>query len=120
MKKGFTLVELIAVIVLLGLLLTFSYSRISDISEKKNKEVLENKKSLVINAVKEYIDNNNEIIGNTGDIYCVSIEDLEDENLVPVDVKDLKKKYNYVKVIFGAKNSYNFVNNESEEECEAK
>ena len=58
MKKGFTLVELVAVVSLLGLLLLFTYTKIADISEKKSKELLESKKTLVINAAKEYINGN--------------------------------------------------------------
>lgn len=120
MKKGFTLVELVAVVVLLGILLLFSYTKISDIAEKKNNELLENKKSLVINALKEYINDNDDITENIGDVHCISIEDLEDENLIPVNIDDLKEKYNYVRVVIGKKNSYSFVNDPSDEDCNIK
>ena len=119
MKKGFTLVELVAVVALLGVLLLFSYSKVSDIAEKKNKELFENKKTLVINATKDYISNTNSLSQNIGDVHCIKIETLEDENLIPVDIEDLKKKYNYVKVIIGSKNSYNLVNFNSKESCES-
>ena len=110
-NKAFTLVELVAVVALLGVLLMFTYSKVTDLVERKDKEMLENKKSLVINAAKEYVDNHGDIYsGNVGSKYYISIETLEDENLVPVEVDDLKKKFNYLQLIIGnTKNSYNFV-----------
>lgn len=120
MKRGFTLVELIATVVLLGILLLFSYSKVSDIAERKQKELLENKKTLVINATKEYINNSNDLSQNMGDIHCIELDTLEDENLIPVDISDLKKKYNFVRVIIGSKNSYNLVNYSDKSTCESR
>ena len=120
MKKGFTLVELVATVALLGILLLFSYSKVSDIAERKNKELLDNKKTLVINAAKDYINNSNDLSQNIGDIHCIEIEELEDENLVPIDVEDLKKKYNFVKIIICSKNSYNLVNYSDKSTCESR
>lgn len=120
MKKGFTLVELVATVALLGILLLFSYSKVSDIAERKNKELLDSKKTLVINAAKDYINNSNDLSQNIGDIHCIGIEELEDENLIPIDIDDLKKKYNYVRVIIGSKNSYNLVNFSDQESCESR
>lgn len=51
MKKGFTLVELLAVIVILGLLYTFMLPTLKNMDNKKEIELIENK---VINAAKEY------------------------------------------------------------------
>ena len=110
MKKGFTLVELIAVVSLLGLLLMFTYTKVTDISEKKEKELLENKKTLVINGVKEYMENHSELTPFLSNVYCVKIEDVQDDNLIPIDIDDLLKKYDYVKVTVGSKkNNYDFI-----------
>lgn len=124
MKKGFTLVELIAVVTLLGILLVFSYPKITDISEKKNSEISEAKMKLIETAAVDYMDryaNDAEkgILQNIGDINCISLEDLENENLIPVDISDIKKKYNYVKIVIGNKNSYRLVNAESIEACKS-
>lgn len=124
MKKGFTLVELIAVVTLLGILLVFAYPKVTDISEKKNSEITEAKMKLIENATVDYMDryaNDTEkgILQNIGDINCISLEDLENENLIPVDISDIKKKYNYVKIVIGNKNSYRLVNAESIEACKA-
>ena len=59
------------------------------------------------------------ILQNIGDINCISLEDLENENLIPVDISDIKKKYNYVKIVIGNKNSYRLVNAESIEACKS-
>ena len=124
MKKGFTLVELIAVVTLLGILLVFAYPKIADISEKKNSEISEAKMKLIETAAVDYMDryaNDAEkgILQNIGDINCISLEDLENENLIPVDISDIKKKYNYVKIVIGNKNSYRLVNAESIEACKS-
>lgn len=124
MKKGFTLVELIAVVTLLGILLVFSYPKITDISEKKNSEISEAKMKLIETAAVDYMDRYADdaekgILQNMGDINCISLEDLENENLIPVDISDIKKKYNYVKIVIGNKNSYRLVNAESIEACKS-
>ncbi len=124
MKKGFTLVELIAVVTLLGILLVFSYPKITDISEKKNSEISEAKMKLIETAAVDYMDRYADdaekgILQNIGDINCISLEDLENENLIPVDISDIKKKYNYVKIVIGNKNSYRLVNAESIEACKS-
>ena len=91
-NKGFTLVELVAVVSLLGILLLFTYSKVSDISEKKNKELLESKKTLIINAVKDYMDTYSDLYPQmTGINFYISIETLDNENLISVDIKDVLK-----------------------------
>lgn len=109
MKKGFTLAELLAVVILLGILLSLIYPRVIEIFEGKNKEIEEEKLKLIYSAAEEYIENNNKYY-EIGDKDCISIETLDRENLIPIELKDetLKKG---VKVVIGKTNSYTIVDN---------
>ncbi len=120
MKRGFTLVELLAVITLLGMLLAFTYPKIADIKEKKEKELDSAKVTLIENAAKSYMDTNlNEYSQNIGDTHCIELDTLVNENLVPVDIKEIQEKYNYVKVKIGlnGNNSYTLVKKDDTKAC---
>ena len=113
MKKGFTLVELLAVIGLLGVLLTFTYSKISNISEKKEKEISDAKVTLINTAASEYIENNSDNY-QVGQTYCILLKTLVEENLVPIDISYVQKQYNYLKVRIGTnQNTYTLVKSNS-------
>ena len=108
MKRGFTLVELIEIVSLLGVLVAFAYPKVLDIKEKKEAEVEQAKIDLIYNAAKEYVGNHTNEFSQNQNIYCISLTTLEDENMIPVDITDVKKKYSYVRVnIASNKNSYN-------------
>lgn len=108
MKKGFTLVELLASIVLLGLLMMVSYPKIIEMVENKNEEIDESKQTLIYSAVDTYINNNlNDYPKDIGAKYCFSIDFLDKENLIPVDVDDYLTKS--VRIIIGKTNSYKVV-----------
>ena len=122
MKKGFTLVELLAVIILLGILLAFTYPKILNIAEKKTAEVDQAKIKLINSATLEYmntkVDDDNQKVydQNVGDEYCILLDDIDKENLIAVEIDDIKEKYSYVRVKIGNnnKNSYTL-----EKDCEA-
>ena len=118
-NKGFTLVELLAIIILLGLLLTFTYTKILNIADKKEAEIKQSKIDLIENAAIDYMNNDiNSYPQTIGAKYCISLEILEDENLIPVDVADIKEDYNFIKIIIGVNsNSYNLVQAEDETSC---
>lgn len=57
-KKGFTLVELIGVVVILGLIALVAFpSLLNQISSSK-KQISDSQKSLIISAAKNYVDEN--------------------------------------------------------------
>ena len=106
-QSGFTLVELIAIVSLLGVLVAFAYPKVLDVKEKKEAEINQAKVNLIYNAAKEYVNNNESQFSQSQQIYCISLDTLENENLIPVDITDVKKKYSYVRVnISSNKNSY--------------
>ena len=91
-----------------------------NISEKKESEIEQSKIELIENATLDYMNNNiNSFTQTIGTPYCIGIETLENENLIPVNIDDVKEKYNYVRVVIGLNNNHSFtlVNAESSEKC---
>lgn len=112
-KNGFTLVELLAIISLLGILLLFVYPKIINIQDKKEAEIDSAKKTLINNATIEYMNKNlNNYPQEIGNKYYISLETLDYENLIGIDIDDIMEKYNYVQVTIGLNNnnSYNIIN----------
>lgn len=84
MKKGFTLVELLAVIVLLTLIFALVYPNILGISEKQEAKIDEAKKTLINSATLDYMTAHlNEYPQSIGKNYCIKIEMLDNEALIP-------------------------------------
>jgi prepilin-type N-terminal cleavage/methylation domain-containing protein len=112
MKKGFTLVELLATISLIGLLLLIVYPKVLNIAQEKEKELDDSKKTLIYNAVLDYMNNNsNDFPQNESDIgkkYCFSIEMLDNENLIPVEIDDVLEQYNYVQIKIGLNRNHSY------------
>lgn len=99
MKRGFTLIELMAVIVLLGLIGLIVFPSILNQLKKIDTSISEANKKLIYSAVDDYIDDNIEdyraTFDNDGEI-VVNLNTLIDEGYLGknIDIKD----YNYIKV----------------------
>lgn len=120
MKKGFTLVELLAIIILLSLLFLLVYPKVLDIVEKENKGIDIMKQTLIHNAVLEYMEANlNNYPQNVGTSYCIELNQLDNEGLIPVDISEIKEKYKYIRVRVGKNNNHSFtlVDTDTEEKC---
>ena len=76
-KKGFTLVELLAVIVILAVILVIAVPRITDVIKKARLSSLESTSKLIVNqAEKKYTEN--QVLGNTNKINCNDVANLND------------------------------------------
>lgn len=87
MRKGFTLVELLAVVTLLSLIALLVVPNVLEQKEKKEKEVDEATKQVLYVDASNYIrDNNYDIIpGNT---YCIGISNLKNAGYTNVDTSN--------------------------------
>ena len=71
-KKGFTLVELLAVIVILAVILIIAVPRISEVINNSKKASFEaTAKTIASQAEKKYMEN--EVLGNTGSFECSDV-----------------------------------------------
>lgn len=93
MKKGFTLVELLGVIAILGLLVLICYPVVLEQVEKKQKEVDQARIELIESAADTYIgEHPEEYPYRVGNQFCISLDTLVENNKVAVDVSDIKQR----------------------------
>lgn len=92
-KKGFTLVELLAVIVILGLLMTFAIPSVSRlISRSKNENIDSHRKTLIM-AAESYLQNNKEELPkDIGEDKLIKAKTLKDQNYLKKDIYNADKK----------------------------
>ena len=85
MKKGFTLIEMLAVIVILGVIVVFVFPKLSNligIGREKEKEISE---SVIMDAAKEYSNNDKTLtkgLINNGDRKCITVQSLIDNGYI--------------------------------------
>lgn len=87
MKKGFTLVELLAIIVLLSLVALIIFPNLIASFEQKQSEIDQATIDILYSSTDEYIKNHEvDYDGPIGTVYCIPISDIDDEGLIPIDV----------------------------------
>ena len=84
MKKGFTLIELIAVITLLGILVILVIPSILNLIKNKEGELQDTSNEILYKATELYISKYNNYDLVNGNIYCVSLNKLAEEKLISV------------------------------------
>ena len=92
-KKGFTLIELMGVIVILLLVVMLVFPSIINIAKKANGKIDEVTTTLIISGVKEYVEANKNSYSSPTNVgatstYCVSIQTLIDNNYLIEDLED--------------------------------
>ena len=88
-RKGFTLVELLAVIVILALLLVISVPAVSKWIDRSRKENLDSQKSMLVMATQSYIENHTESLPKAvGESTKIKASDLTAINYLNSDIKD--------------------------------
>ncbi len=108
------MVELLAVMTILGILLLVTVPSVSNLIKKSKSEHLEAQKSTFIMAAKSYMENNkNELPKSIGDNRIITADMLKESNYLKEDLFNAKKescmKNSIVRVYKYDKNKYNYL-----------
>ena len=88
MKKGFSLVEVLAVIVIIGLIFLIAFPTLLNSIKKSNDQIDSNTLELIKNAAKDYENDQDDLDDN----YCIDISDLINDGYIEEDVVLSKDK----------------------------
>lgn len=107
MKKGFTLVELLGVIILLSLVLTLVAPRIINSMRDSQSKVNDLTKTLIYTATENLINDNKNLFKKVnGNRYCVELRELVDTNYINEVELDNKKITDNMSVQITYNNGY--------------
>jgi prepilin-type N-terminal cleavage/methylation domain-containing protein len=110
---GFTLVEILASITILGILMCIGYAGVSSIITKSKEAEFEQQKKNIIMAAKSYLKNNTaKTPKNIGDHVNISLQELLETNYLEKEVTNTKKEScmenSYVRVYKYSKAEYTY------------
>ena len=89
MKKGFTLVELIGVIIILALIALLAFPPILNSIRKTKTELSDASKEILYNATSLYVSENlNDFPKRNGNTFCVTLNTLSSKEYLPTKVYD--------------------------------
>lgn len=95
-NKGFTLVEVLATITLLGLLALLITPKVLEQKEKKEKEINNSEKQVLFSDAGSYVRDNSKYIIKSENVFCISVNKLIEEEYISMDADDFKD--NIIKV----------------------
>lgn len=109
-KKGFTLVEVLAVLILLSIIVVVVYPRIMEKVKQEENKIDKAKLDLIYVAAKDYILEDKNSYSEIGVKYCINLDDLNKTGKIVIDIEKFKEDYNYngVQVIIGNDNNYSY------------
>ena len=120
MKRGFTLVELLALLILLGVVSLIAIPSIGKILNRSREKARESTKNELIKAAKNYYADNIRELPDDGSHKCLSVSEIEESGYISnddiVDPTTEEKLTGYVKIYFD--NTYNQYTYEYVKSCE--
>lgn len=108
-KSGFTLVELMAVIIIIALISLLTFPSIINQIKKTKKANNDNINTIVIEAAKRYVNDNKDTYSE--DDYCIPIKDIVDAGYIKEDVVSMKDNNISKQYVLYRDNKYNVTEN---------
>lgn len=81
-NKGYTLVELLAVFVILGIIIMISVPAITGVINSSKDKAYDEQIKILENAARTYMSENSALLPDSGSFYNVKISDLKDSGLI--------------------------------------
>jgi type IV pilus assembly protein PilA len=81
-KRGFTLVELLAVIVILAIILVIAIPNVIKVIDKARLDTYKRNEDMLINATQKYLVSNGIVLTNVGDTTTINYSQLQDDKLI--------------------------------------
>ena len=89
-KNAFTLVEMLAVIVILGLMMIITFPKILEMITKQEDQVDTAQEKLIFSATETYLNEKSDFYpAREGKNYCIPLSDLEREGYLSIDAEEL-------------------------------
>lgn len=114
-NRGFTLVEMLAVVLLLGLLTLLIVPKVLEQKEQKEKQISEAEKKILYADASEYVRSKPDVYEiQESNIFCIPVNTLISEDRISMDASNFKDKI--IKIVVDENNNfkYNVVSNCSE------
>lgn len=109
-NKGYTLIELLGVIVILAVLIMLVFPSVINFIKSSNEKKDKLTEELIISAAEDYIsDNSSELYLTSGTEYCISIDALIGKNYLSESAKNSNLDSKNVKVTYTDKINYEIV-----------
>jgi prepilin-type N-terminal cleavage/methylation domain-containing protein len=106
-RQGFTLVELLAVIVILAIILVIAIPNIMKLIDKMKLDAYKRNEELLVNATRNYLAGNpDKAPVNIGDVVTIQLSELQSNNIID-NIKDIKSNNNCIGEVTIIKRSAN-------------
>ncbi len=114
MKRGFTLIEMLAVIIIIGLISTLVAPAVINQISNSRKEVSDVTKSMIFSSAELYMTSHeNDYPKLSGNTYCIKLEVIASQGNLSTPIKDYAsgKEIPLTKVVKTKVNNYNEYDN---------
>lgn len=101
-KKGFTLVEMLGVLIILVIIFMISFPTLTRVLKNTEEDLANSEKTIVVDATKDLLNSKKDIyIPNDDNTYCIAFETLMNQGkLTENQVENISEDYNTVKVTY--------------------
>lgn len=87
-KNGFTLVELLAVVIIIAIVITLLFPSVTDILNKSKNTVRDTQINRILDAAYDYTLKNTNYLPEYGDTNYITLNDLKKHNLIDSDIRE--------------------------------